>query len=206
MNTTMVTETSTSTAPEQTRRSTRAKAILAGGLILGIGAAVTLASWNDSEFATMDFAGGRFNIEGSTNGSTFTEHASAGAAGVLPLTVSAADMAPGDVVQAGYSIRLDSTSTRNAVVTVTNAASTGTLTGLTYSVTTTTLPNCGGTATAVFSDVALGTVPGGTQFPLSTGSTGNPGSPVNLCYTITAGSIAQGQSGSVTWSLAAESQ
>ena len=45
-------------------------AVLAGGLVLGVGVAVTLAAWNDSEFATGTFTAGSFNLEGSTTGDT----------------------------------------------------------------------------------------------------------------------------------------
>ena len=40
------------------------RAILAGGLVLGVGAAVTLAAWNDSEFVTGTFTAGTFNLRG----------------------------------------------------------------------------------------------------------------------------------------------
>jgi len=59
-------------ATTTTRRKVRA--VLAGGLVLGVGAAVTLAAWNDSEFATGTFTAGTFNLEGSTDGTTFTDH------------------------------------------------------------------------------------------------------------------------------------
>ena len=36
-------------------RSRMIRAILAGGLVLGVGTAVTLAAWNDSEFVTETF-------------------------------------------------------------------------------------------------------------------------------------------------------
>ena len=42
------------------------RAILAGGIVLGVGAAVTLAAWNASEFATGTFQAGTFTIEGAT--------------------------------------------------------------------------------------------------------------------------------------------
>ena len=47
------------------RDSRRVKAVLAGGMVLGIGAAITLAAWNDSEFATGTFSAGHFGIEGA---------------------------------------------------------------------------------------------------------------------------------------------
>ncbi|SFH86076.1 hypothetical protein E3O11_09355 [Cryobacterium levicorallinum] len=58
-------------APEQfvdsrQKRNRRIRAVLAGGLVLGLGAAVTLAAWNDSEFARGSFAASGFNLVGSS--------------------------------------------------------------------------------------------------------------------------------------------
>ena len=52
----------------------RARAILAGGLVFGIGAAVTLAAWTDNEYTTATVASGRFGIVGSMNGGPFGDH------------------------------------------------------------------------------------------------------------------------------------
>ena len=65
---------SSSTRPNQ--KSRKVKALLAGGLVLGVGAAVTLASWTDQEWTEGLFGAGSFNIEGSLDGLTFTEHES----------------------------------------------------------------------------------------------------------------------------------
>ncbi|HEY4556978.1 MAG TPA: SipW-dependent-type signal peptide-containing protein [Enteractinococcus sp.] len=54
-------------------RSTKIRAIVAGGLVLGFGAAGTIAAWNDSEEATGNFTAGQFGIEGSPDGTNFTE-------------------------------------------------------------------------------------------------------------------------------------
>ncbi len=53
--------------------------------MLGIGAAVTLAAWNDSEFASGQFGAGTFDLQGSTTNGTdgFSDHATAGAAAVV---------------------------------------------------------------------------------------------------------------------------
>ena len=64
---------------EHTRkRAGIVRAILAGGLVLGVGAAVTLAAWNDSEFATGTFGAGSFNLEGQeTIAAGFSDHETA---------------------------------------------------------------------------------------------------------------------------------
>src|SRR5690554_345843 len=88
------------------RRARKIKAILAGGLVLGVGGAITLAAWNDSEFATGTFTAGQFNLEGSTDNTTWDDHdAAPGAA--LDFTLAADNLSPDDVVYAAFAVRLD---------------------------------------------------------------------------------------------------
>lgn len=47
-------------------RSRKIRALLASGLVLGVGATLTLASWNDSEHVSTRLDAGFFEIEGST--------------------------------------------------------------------------------------------------------------------------------------------
>lgn len=67
------------TSPSPTRRayrrsvqrhlwSRRIRALLASGLVLGVGATVTLAAWNDSEYASGSVTAGYFRLEGSPTG------------------------------------------------------------------------------------------------------------------------------------------
>ena len=188
----------------------RIKAILAGGLVLGLGAAVTLAAWNDSEFANGSFSAGRFNLEGSaTNGTTFTEHATSGAAAPLTFTVSPADLSPGSIIYAPFAVRLDSTTTNNAVVTIA-ATSTGTMTGLTYKLIQAATWGCSvstvATATPIPALTALGTAPAGATFPLAKGvAAGTAGDAAFLCLVVTAGAVTQGQTGTATWEFNAAS-
>ncbi|MDR2320511.1 MAG: SipW-dependent-type signal peptide-containing protein, partial [Microbacterium sp.] len=46
----------------------RIRAVLAGGLVLGVGATVTLASWNDGEYATGTSTAGTFDVVGGIIG------------------------------------------------------------------------------------------------------------------------------------------
>lgn len=63
----------------QSRRGwTKARALLAGGLVLGVGAAVTLAAWTDNEWVRGVFGTGTFGIEGSTDGSAFSDNPTSG--------------------------------------------------------------------------------------------------------------------------------
>ncbi|MFF1571254.1 SipW-dependent-type signal peptide-containing protein [Leifsonia sp. NPDC058292] len=204
----------TGAPPESGRRrgfrSRRVKAILAGGLVLGVGAAVTLAAWNDSEFAQGTFTAGTFNLVGSTDGTTFTDHATAGTPATLGFTVNAASLSPGAVTTAPFAVELAANTTNDAVVTVSGAGSTGTVAQLTYELLQTTTFGCTTSTTGttvVPAGTALTTVPASTTFPLVHGTGGAAGAPVFLCYKVTAGAgLVQGQTGSATWQFAAASQ
>ncbi|MFC4224961.1 SipW-dependent-type signal peptide-containing protein [Lysinibacter cavernae] len=187
------------------------RAVLAGGLVLGVGAAVTLAAWNDSEFATGTFTAGTFNLEGSDDGTAYNEHSTLGTADALGFTVAPNNLAPGDTVYAPFSVRLDDQTTKDAVVTVSAEASTGVVTNLTYTLVTTSTNGCNAAAVAagtsiVAAGAALGSVPGGVTFDLEQGATGSAGEAVNLCFAVSAGSIGQGQSGTATWKFTASSE
>ncbi|MCI0159284.1 SipW-dependent-type signal peptide-containing protein [Leifsonia shinshuensis] len=191
-------------------RRRKVRAVLAAGLVLGAGAAVTLAAWNDSEFATGTFTAGTFNLVGSTDGTTFTDHATAGTAATLPFTVNAASLSPTDVAAAPFAVELAANTTNNATVTVTSAGTAGTVTNLTYQLLQTTTFGCTAATTGttlVPAGTALSTVPASTTFSLAAGTGGSAGAPVYLCFKVTAGpGLAQGQSGSATWQFQAASQ
>jgi predicted ribosomally synthesized peptide with SipW-like signal peptide len=192
-------------------RSRKGRALLAGGLVLGVGAAITLAAWNDSEFAQGTFGTGAFNLVGSTDGTTYAEHATVGAPATLGFTVSPTLLAPGDVVYAPFAVRLDAATTNAAVVTISNAASSGTVANLTYTLIQPSAFGCaaGTTGTALVpASTAVGTVPASTTFALAIGTPPTEaGAPVFLCFKVTAGAlVAQGQTGTATWQFAAASQ
>lgn len=185
----------------------KVRALLAGGLVLGVGAAITLAAWNDSEFATGTFTAGNFNLVGSTDGgATWAEHATTGAAATLPFSVPTGSLAPGDTVYARFAVQLDATTTDGATVAVTAPSSTGVVTQLTYTLVGTAGTTCDADAVAggtvlVAADTAVGTVAGSPSFTLS-GAT----APQNLCFAVTAGSgLVEGQTGTATWQFEATS-
>ena len=197
-----------SETPQRPGKAPKVRAILAGGLVLGVGAAITLAAWNDSEFAQGTFTAGAFNLEGSTDGTAFAEHP-VGSPATLSFTANPGNLAPGDAVTAPFAVRLDDGTTNDATVTVSTEASTGSLTGLTYSLTQSTAFGCGEpvTATLVTAGQALGTTPGSVTFALTQGAGTDPGDAVNLCFRITADTnLVQSQTGTTTWEFAAESQ
>ena len=209
----------------QSVASRRRRAVLAGGLVLGLGAAVTLAAWNDSEFASGTFTAGSFNLQGSTDGSVFGDNNNAASPASLVFQVNPTNLAPDDVVYAPFAVRLAAGTTHDAEVTLSHEASTGTITNLTYGVVEVdAVAECAAGVEAaedplVAFGTALGTVPAGATFGLENGPDAatagdaqvlcfvvTAGDAQVLCFVVTAGTIAQAQSGSVTWELAAESQ
>ena len=188
-------------------KAPKVRAVLAGGLVLGIGAAVTLAAWNDSEFAQGTFTAGTFNLQGSSDGTTFGENP-VSAPGTLAFTPDTGNLSPDDVVEAPFAVRLDAASTNDARVTLSTEASTGALAGLTYSLTRSASFGCDQPVTSTpVSAQALGTTPGGVTFTLGQGAGTDAGTPVFLCFRITAGTgLPQSQTGTTTWKFAAQSQ
>ncbi len=176
-----------------TTRRRKVLAILAGGLVLGIGAAYTLAQWNDSEFATGDFTAGTFVFEGSADGVDFDDHATSGEAASLAFETGADNLAPGDVVYAAYALRV--TGSYDAALTAVAPVATGSFTTagkLTYDAVSTSAFGCDESAFA-----------GGGAVPATIAS----GDVVNLCLRVTAtNTLEQGDTGSVVWQWNAESQ
>ncbi len=180
---------------------------LAGGLVLGVGAAVTLAAWNDSEFVTGTFTAGTFNLQGSTtDGTTFSDHA-VSPGGALTFTVPAAALSPTDTTQAPFAVRLAANTTNGANVVLTTEPPTGTVTNHTYPMTIHSAWGCApGTITSTpITGAALNA--GTTSFALAAGSpTTNPGAAVFVCFTVTAGAgLVQGQTGAAIWKFTATS-
>lgn len=204
-------ETSTATSAETTtrrRRSRMIRAILAGGLVLGVGAAVTLAAWTDTENVYGDFTVGKFNLEGSLdNAATFSDHAAPGSPLVFKLPATVAALSPGDSVYAPLSLRLAAGTTNSATITVASTLTSGSVAGLSLVVyntgTSTVCDNTVTTGAIAGFGTALTTAPAGTLVTLAPGANATtPGTAVNLCYKVTAGSqasLTQGQTGRVTW-------
>lgn len=199
-------QTTGTTPPERGLKSKRVRAILAGGLVLGVGAAITLAAWNDSEFATGIFAGGAFSIEGSTDGTAFTEHAVVDDAAELAFEVNADNLAPSEPVYAGFAVQLTATSTYAATVDIVASSSDTIASSLTYSLVETATFGCDATAFAagdpLVTDAATTTSTAADIFTLGAVTT-----PVYLCFEVTpAANLPQASpEGTVLWEFAAES-
>lgn len=106
------------------------KALLAGGVVLGLGAVITLAAWSDDVFADGVFDTGTFNIEGSANGTDWDEHATEGEAAKLSFQINALQMAPNETVYAPFSIRTDSGTSLPGEITLTGTLADGAYAGL----------------------------------------------------------------------------
>lgn len=85
-------------------KSRKARALLAGGVVLGVGASMTLAAWSDSEWASGSFGTGGFTFQGSTDGTDFSEHPDSPGA-TLDFSMNPAAMTPGDSVTATYWVK-----------------------------------------------------------------------------------------------------
>jgi predicted ribosomally synthesized peptide with SipW-like signal peptide len=180
--------------PAKTQWGTKAKAILAGGLVLGVGAAITLAAWTDTEWATGNFSTGQFGIEGSLDASTWASNPTSPGATLMFSAATPTDLTPGDVVYEGYAIRLEQNSTKAASVAITqsNASAIAGTTAVIHSATST---DCDaeefddGAAIASFNLNAKADV----QY---------------VCIQVTAGSqatLSKGATGSFSWTFTATS-
>lgn len=176
---------------------TKARAVLAGGLVLGVGAAITLAAWTDQEWVRGVFGSGTFGIEGAANGAPFGEHPTEAGAADLAFALGTGEsgaLSPGDEVYGGFAVRLIAESDYAADVQVTQDASNA-IPGTTASYVYTTSATCDAAAYAAGTDENVG------AFALTAVQ-----DPVYLCFRVSAGSNLQpGQSGEIVWQFEATS-
>ncbi|AVL97936.1 hypothetical protein C6C15_13000 [Microbacterium sp. str. 'China'] len=187
-------------------RSRRIRAILAGGLVLGVGATATLAAWNDSEHGAATFTAGRFDIVGATDGTTFSSHATAGTAAALNFQLPPTAMAPGTTTYALFSVRTANPSVAGVLqLTPGTPGGTGLATYLTYGVRTITGTSC----TAATYPAGTAVVPDGSTLTTAGTTTqavaANGAAQVNYCFAVTlptaAGNGAQGLTMTQTWQI-----
>lgn len=199
---------------KKTTRRRKVQAVMAGGLVLGVGAVVTLAAWNDSEFAEGIFGAADFNLQGSTDGVVFEDHETEDAAATMDF--AADNIIPGETVYAPFSVRLDADTTVGGTIEEENGievvASEGdNVEHLSYSV-------YAGPETCDADGATTGTeVAGGADLSAAVGSTnsitldpgteGEAGEEVALCFVVTADSeelIEDGDT-TATWHVLATS-
>ncbi len=184
----------------------KAKAILAGALVLGVGAAVTLASWNDSEVASGAFAGGSFNLQSSTDGSVFTDNP-VGQPATLSFSTTATNLSPNTTVYAPFAIQLAAGTTNAARVSVSGVAAgeAALISNLSYTMVTTSSITCDATAVAGGTTILTGSGAASASasdvIDLTSAAT-----PTFLCIAVTGEKdLPQVLTGSLTWSFTAVS-
>jgi predicted ribosomally synthesized peptide with SipW-like signal peptide len=193
-------------------RALRLRAVLSSGLVLGVGAAVTLASWTDQEYATGTFQTSVFNTQSSVNGGAYADNATSPGAAV---TVSG-PFAPG--VSSYFTVSIRTTANSVAGTAVLNGATLGgtdaaTLgTALVYRVvrTTATCNAAAFTGTPAFVVGASGTTRAltagqetGVSNPLAAATSTAPGTATGFCFEVTlpagASNTLQGKTATATW-------
>ena len=204
----------TTAPPETTQRRRKVQAILAGGIVLGIGAIVTLAAWNDSEFADGIFGAAAFDLEGSTDGENFEQHSTAD--GAAELAFAANNLIPGETVYAPFWVRLDNdTSVDGTIeendgigVVASDGANTEHLSYTVYADPETCDDDGATTGTEVASGADLSEGVGSSAtIDLSAGSGNEPGAAVQLCFVVEADAddLEQGEPAEATWEVLATS-
>jgi len=201
-------------APGRKSFSFRLRAGLAGGVVLGVGATMTLASWNDSEFASSSFEASSFSTESSTVAGVWAANETAPGA---ELAIAAGSLKPSESKYAWVNVRLSAASTTGGTVVLASSTTTGALVpALEYRAVRT-----AGTTTACSAAAFAGTpnfVAGDsttflaiTDLPAAPAisSLSHPNGEVRYCFQIrlkgSADSGLQGATGTATWMFAATS-
>lgn len=195
----------------------RLRALLAGGLVLGIGSAATLAAWNDTEYASGTLTTSTFGIEGSANGGPFAEHATSDTAAEMEFDPDLPELSPGTSGFLRFSVRTTADSTVGGTVSlqtpsISPAASELTAV-LTYGVRI--APDGASCDAALFSNSSAPViVPNGTALSTPVGENARnlepaAGNSVDYCARVSmlasAGNEVQGETLTATWQFLAES-
>lgn len=198
--------------PEPRRRRGLVRALLAGGLVLGVGSAATLAAWTDTEWVFGDgsadggvsgVAASVFEVEqnvwdGAGGAARFVDRETRPAAGGLVFSpLQAQALSPGDLVYAPMQLRTKVGSAAADVTVAPAVLAGGSQTffdALRYSVRSgVTKEECGdaaftgatalGTPLVTSSALSTGSATGALQLGAATATTA--GAPVDLCFAIT---------------------
>lgn len=209
-------------SPDRRSLSRKIRAMIAGGLVLGVGAAITLAAWTDSEFATGTFTSGSFNLQGSTTGAddSYIDHDTVAGAAEIAFTTGFDNLAPDMTVAAPFWVRLAAGTTSPAVLDLTEIMSTvdpatgsndDNITFDAYVIDPTATCSTATTsavAMATGASLASGAIAGDTV-PLSIGAADTEaGAAVQICFVVTAGAqdvFEQEESVTSTWQFVATS-
>lgn len=199
--------------PRRTPRAIllRLRALLAGGLVLGVGATMTLAAWNDSEFSTGTFSASSFALQSSTDsGGAWQEHGTSATAATM--SFDATGMSPGSLNYASIWVRTTSGSLSGTLALqggqLVQGGNAGLFAAFDYRVVRYTSGTCdasqfGEGASYIVgtssSKVALGTAGSSTAVAASAGT------PVRFCFEITMKTTAdnslQGTNSGAVWEI-----
>jgi len=190
-------------------RSRRIRAVLAGGLVLGVGFTMTLAAWTDQELASSTVQAGTFSVSSRTvQTDPFVSH---GAGNPATLQLNATGLYPG-VSRAAW-VQVQTSGSLGGTVTLTNvsasapgAADQALLNALTAVIVQVAQPSaCTPTTTsATMQPSPLTTVPTGAQLPPAA-LQGGGANTVTYCVVLTlpstATTAAQGGTVAPTWTF-----
>lgn len=203
------------------RRLTRVRALLAGGLVLGVGAAVTVAAWTAQDNATGSFATSTFVTQSSADaGATWANNSVAPGA---TLQLGAGALSPGVTVAASFGIRTGTGSIGGNEALQTPTSTTTPLpalwTSLQYRVYSSTTSTCTATSAPASGSnwivgsattwSAMGTAVPANSTALAAATSSAPGTPTWFCFQVNlptgAPNTLQGQSLVATWLFAGTS-
>ena len=190
--------------------------MLAGGLVLGVGVAATLAAWTDNEYARGTVTAGVFQVEGSSTGPTtgYTDHATSATAMVLSFSTGATALAPGYTTYTSVWLRTKNPSVAGTTQMITptfDAASTGLQSYLTYEVrllpaaTACNATNIGSGTSVVTAGTSLTATLAATPIALAANQSAVQQYCIGLTMPTSAGNGAQGLSAAPIWQFAAVS-
>jgi predicted ribosomally synthesized peptide with SipW-like signal peptide len=192
--------------PERPRASIKVRAALAGGLVFGLAAGLTVASWTDAERVGATFTASSFDLQTSLQGATYT--------GATSVTGSVSGMYPGALAYISLKVKTAAVSAAGTVSLIAAANSTGLDAVLRYRIVQT-LAACTSTAFTTGSPVYVvgNSVPTYQQVnaalapTLGIAAAANASTEVGFCIELglPATGVAQGTyagtSGTVTWNI-----
>lgn len=124
------------TTDVQQDRSRKRKAVLAGGVVLGLGAAMTLAAWSSDVFSNGTFDSGTFELQAAADGTNFAAYdgtATEDSSATLSFQLEALEMAPSQTVYAPLTIATSLATTLDGEFTLSGVSAAGDYAGvLTY--------------------------------------------------------------------------
>lgn len=197
-------------------RMTRVRAVLAGALVLGVGATVTLAAWTSQDYTTGSFSTSRFVTQSTTDatGNGWQDNSvSPGAT----LQLNAGALSPGVTVAAAFGIRTTAGSIGGTESLQTPTSTTTPLpalwSSLQYRVYSSTASACTPTSSPSSGSnwivggsttwSALSTAVAANATALAAAASSSPGAPAWFCFQVAlpagAANTLQGQSLVVTW-------